>query len=598
MGEEEQSAQLEMHPMRHVVALLGLASLAAQPILPLAVQEDRCQFVVPTARAGDQFLLVVGSLACKPGSYRVTVRAAATDAAVSLPLAKDAECPIWRRHIDDVVLRQARARASQRADDGYPPVAPARRRTFHLFVGDGNFHDAAGYRALAAELSAVGKHCQVYVEADCADPTALRKTVAEAIRYFDDTVYPRIRHDFGRCADVDRDGRFTILFSRHLDQMNGGTTALRGFVRGADFLRDVRAPFGNGCDMMYLNAELRPGPPLRSLLVHEYVHAVVFSEHVLGNYLLDAPRREEESWLDEALAHVAEERLGTDWSNLDYRISAFLSAPYRYPLIVSDYHAAGRWRCHGCRGATFLFLHDCVCRDDGLPARLARSNLAGVVNLEAATSEPFAKLFRRWTTSLALGGSPHGFELNRSLGCRLLAGPRNEQVALSEGRWEGRVAGTAAAYVLLHSPDGPRSRVTVEAEAGADLQVSLIQLPADLPRLTLHVATARAGSFVLALTAHHGDVTLEDAAWERAEPTSRRLEDSSYRPDAVAGAQAREWFGNAELKAGATRTSRAIELPAGRWVFKVLARDAAGRPVAVWAEAQGPNGDGRQAATP
>ena len=57
--------------------------------------------------------------------------------------------------------------------------------------------------------------------------------------------------------------------------------------------------------MMYLNVDLRPGPHLRTLLVHEYTHAVVFSEHLFGGYPSEGPAREEESWLNEGLAHLA-----------------------------------------------------------------------------------------------------------------------------------------------------------------------------------------------------------------------------------------------------------------------------------------------------
>src|SRR5262249_45617224 len=147
----------------------------------------------------------------------------------------------------------------------------------------------------------------------------------------------------------------------------------------------------------------------RTLLAHEYTHAIVFSEHLEGEYLPQTQRRDEESWLNEGLAHLAEDLHDNGWSNLDYRISAFLSAPERYGLVVPDYYAAGHWRSHGHRGAAYLFLRWCSDRYGGDLARwLIQSNLTGVANLEAATGQPFAELFRQWSAALILSGAGIG----------------------------------------------------------------------------------------------------------------------------------------------------------------------------------------------
>src|SRR5262249_5797885 len=162
-----------------------------------------------------------------------------------------------------------------------------------------------------------------------------------------------------------------------------------GFVRGSDFYRDLRPPFGNACDMMYLNTDLQPGPHLRALLAHEYTHAAVFSAHVLAGYPADGPPQDEESWLNEGLAHLAEDWHDHGWTTRDYRISAFLNAPERSPLVAADYYGAGLWRNPGNRGAAYLFLRWCADRcGPGLARELVQSGLHGVANLEAAAREP------------------------------------------------------------------------------------------------------------------------------------------------------------------------------------------------------------------
>ena len=72
------------------------------------------------------------------------------------------------------------------------------------------------------------------------------------------------------------------------------------------------------------------------------------------------PPVEEEAWLDEAIAHLAEDSYGFSTSNIDYRVSAFLARPERYQLVVDDYYAADLFRSHGNRGSTYLFLRWCA----------------------------------------------------------------------------------------------------------------------------------------------------------------------------------------------------------------------------------------------
>ncbi len=535
----------------------------------------------------------------------------------------------------------ARARQSRPAAPDYPPAGePLRLRKFYLFVKDRGFQTPENYITVTAELRAVGQYCQVYVDRDELTPphpappprggraaVDLQPTVDDIVATFDKQVYPWARQVLGQAADVDRDGRFTILLTGWLAKLANGRVSLGGFVRGSDFFRDLAPPFGNRCDMMYLNTDLKPGPHLHTILAHEYTHAVIFSEHVFGSYLPEGLRQDEEGWLNEALAHLVEDRHGYSWSNLDYRISAYLSAPERYQLVVRDYFDSGLFRSHGNRGATYLFLRWCCDRfGDDLMRRLVQSNLAGVANLETATEQPFDELFRQWAVALAdrksriedrgsrteeaparssiLHPRSSGFgeegqgswaplrhiDLYGPLGGRLLCGPRFDQVPLAKGAYDIKLAGTSAAYLLLHSPEAQFSRVVITAEPGTDLQVTLIRLPEPTARLSLGLEAEglpTAKNVRLILTAHDHDVILEDAAWERLVPAANRPEDTSYQP-AIEGPQAiLAWFGDPHLRAGETRTSSVISLPTGdstaSWVFKIAGTDAAGHHVSAWA---------------
>jgi hypothetical protein len=406
------------------------------------------------------------------------------------------------------------------------------------------------------------------------------------VQTFDAEVYPQAQKRLGQVLDVDRDGRFTILFTNRINKLGSGGSRLDGFVRGSDFYRDLEAPFGNQCDMMYLSAELKPGPYLRTLLAHEYTHAVVFSEHVFGDYLPDHTKDDEQAWLNEALAHINEDQHGYSWSNLDYRVGAYLADPGRYSLVVPDYYRAKLWRSPGHRGATYLFLRWCVDHyGPDLVRRLVQSNLAGVNNLEAATGERFDDLFRQWSVAQLLSGTNlaladftpfRRLDLHKDLGDQSLAGPRTEPIGMANEQRALTVAGTSLAYVLLHSPAGDKTRLTVIGEAGMDLQVSLLRLPSGMGRLSARVEHS-AKETHLVITAHDTAMTLDTVGIDARPPKDTKalgIGPTSH---------------NRPLKEGESVQTEAFLTPAPRVgqekvVFRVTATDERGHHLATWVE--------------
>jgi hypothetical protein len=216
---------------------------------------------------------------------------------------------------------------------------------------------------------------------------------------------------------------------------------------------------------------------------------------------------------------------------------------------------------------------------DDLVRRLVQTDASGVANLEAGTGRPFEEMFRKWTADLVLERVSLG--VRRPLGDRLLAGPRFHEMSLAGDRRTVSVRGTSAAYLLLHSPDGPRSRVRVSAKPGDELQVSLIRLPGGVGRLQVRAeAGGKPRTVRLAVTAHDTALTLDDVVWEKM--VAHRASCERGGPD---GDTVRAWFGDPHLRAGQTRTSVPIPLPAkaDEIVFKVTAKDQSGRRVTGWA---------------
>ena len=379
------------------------------------------------------------------------------------------------------------------------PVAasPPAAREFTLLVREGDPGAAENYLPVRATLRAVGRHVQVYVDRNDADRVS-QDAVRELVSTFDDRVHPRSARLWGTARDVDGDGRFTILMTSWLGRLGGGRLAADGYVRGADFDPSVTAPFGNRCDMLYMNADVRPGPHLKTVLAHEYAHAVIAGVRS-ARASSDAPA-ELEGWLDEAVAHVTEDFHGFSRSNLDYRLRAFLTAPERHRLVVRDYFREGLFRSPGHRGATYLFLRWCVDRHgDDLLRRLIVSPLGGTVALERATGRPFPELYRDWTVDLArraVGQQRRGdFCIEEPLIPRV----RRLSVDGEEASWTAE--GTTSAYFLIEAPTGEAIRIEAGAPPAAGLQVTVfpVEDAASAPIATVRLERSTGGDATLRL---------------------------------------------------------------------------------------------------
>ena len=357
-----------------------------QPV-PIAVVDGSCRFVVPSPSPGSRTLVVVSALTPCPGSYpiRIDARPAGHAGPPILAGSSPGRPP------------DPSSRPTLPLPDP-PPDPPRPERTFFLQDRDGDPSSSSNYRQIHACLRAFGPRIQVFVDeqdVEAVDP----ETLADVVSTFEDHVLPVAREQIGVASDVDGDGRFSVLISGKLGQLAGGRLSVDGFVRGADFEANMAAPLGNRCDMMYLNAALKSGPHLRTVLAHEYTHAGTS----IAARSCSTRGSDEEGWLDEALAHLTEDLHHFSRTNIDHRVDAFLASPERYRVVVADYASAGLIRSHGHRGSTYLFLKWCVDRHGtGLIGSLARSQLRGVANLEAATGSSFADLFRGWSVSLFL----------------------------------------------------------------------------------------------------------------------------------------------------------------------------------------------------
>ena len=559
----------------------------------VAVRDGLAKFRVPVSEAESEVLVIVSALGLSPGPFPVRLDTApARDAGPPQQAVSSPSRP--------PKLRSLAAESIEETAAGPPPF----KRDFSLMIRDGDVASVSNYLAVQGVLRAVGKRVQVYVASEdggLVDSELLRDLVTT----FDDRIFPVAATSVGLARDVDGDGRFTVLLSSWLSRLSNGRNAVDGFVRVSDLDLAFSAPFGNRCDMMYLSTSLKAGPHMRTVLTHEYMHAVVFSGKAHQTEAGASVVVEEEGWLDEALAHLAEDQHGFSRSNIDYRISAFLSQPERYQLVVEDYYAANLFRSHGNRGSTYLFLRWCVDQyGPELIPTLIHSRLSGIANLEAATGCSFAELFRRWSVALYLSGidpeakheqwgTYRSVDVRNPLGDWVLAGPRVSYVTAG-GRpdcWSA--AGTSTHFAVVRGASTGAVEVSVTGPRNAELQVTAVPLPTGTARLELSARTTIAadGDLRLRATIHeqnHEPVRLTALAWEPLIPPAD-CHSQEFRHGQLDMLGISSSFGTWALAGGAAVHSRAIRLEGvhagtGPLIVKLVGTDMKGRRLAAWGE--------------
>ncbi len=582
-------------PVRHDTAADAFWTIGTPA--PIAVREGRSIVRVATPSLGSEVLVVVSALARSRGPFPIQLTARPSSGASIPELADDGP-----RHAP---LRDAAVQA-EKTESAPARGLPALNRVFHMMVRDGDAGISSNYTAIRGVLKGVGREVQIYVAPEDIDNVS-SGLIQDLIVTFDDRIYPLMARQMGTARDVDGDGRFTILLSSWLDHLGGGRCPVDGFVRVADLDPAYRCPFGNQCDMMYLNAALKAGPHVRTVMAHEYMHAVVFSQK---SFRVDSGGRQmmdEEGWLDEAIAHLAEDLNRFSTSNIDYRVSAFLTRPERYQLVVDDYYAADLFRSHGSRGSTYLFLRWCVDRygADLLPT-LVHSRLRGAANLEAATGSTFTDLYRRWSLALFLSGlepsrdkaslPEDGF---RSISMRApcedweLAGPRFTRVSADGSSDCWSALGTTSHFTVVESSPTGAVEIEVAGPPEAELQVTVLPLGADLPRLELEVSKLRGHGGELRLSARIKEqngvpVRLSALSWEPVTP-SASPHSAGFRCGRLDMLGIAAAFGSSVLEAGGELHSRPIPMPGvstsnGLLAIKVIGTDEKGRRIAAWAE--------------
>jgi hypothetical protein len=271
------------------------------------------------------------------------------------------------------------------------------------------------YTQVEAELMYQGSHTLLYVDKRTPSENITSDDAEELGDFFDQSVYSTNHSCFGVESDINGDGKVAILLSPVVNELTDPGTASSGFIAGffnpIDLLPElVDSRTTNGMEIFYC---IVPDPAadfgnefpkdlimpyISGVLPHEFLHMIMFNYRILiygdgiyGTY-------QEKLWLEESMAHIAENLNGHDQANAG-RVNLFLRDPGDAHLIYNRDDALE------ARGAGFLFLRLMGDRfGDEIYKDMVQSRKRGRENVKSAVGEDFMELFIDWGVSCYLSG--------------------------------------------------------------------------------------------------------------------------------------------------------------------------------------------------
>lgn len=297
----------------------------------------------------------------------------------------------------------------------------------------------------AARVMAVGK--KAIVVADTLNPSNgyTQAEYASIATTFDDVVDAIDTKAFGQPSDIDGNGHVVLYFTSAVNALTPKNAGyyIGGFFYSRDLFPNTSTATIDACatsnvaEMFYL---LVPDPSgaingnafsktfvtsaTISTTAHEYQHLINASRRL---YVNTAATDFEETWLDEGLAHMAEELLFYGRAGLSplTNINATLlrsNDTYRTTFnddAIANFSRLGSFLTNpsanspyadndslATRGATWSFLRYAIdqqsATQESLLYQIVNSNFTGLTNLRTVFGSDLTPLFRDWATSLIL----------------------------------------------------------------------------------------------------------------------------------------------------------------------------------------------------
>ena len=324
-----------------------------------------------------------------------------------------------------------------------------------------NLCSASGSTPVGARVVFVGQH-GVMLE-DTLSPTRgqLDSLYTLVGQEFDTNMWTLLNANFGSPlamdAQTDNNQRFYMLFSQVINNLQGGTIA--GFVASSDFFPQTSCPGSNLAEIFYARVPTVTGSGIangtagdwyrrtRTVMVHEVKHIVSFAERFARGFVPTGTFNNEDRWLEESSAMLAEEL----WARTVYNYQAKSNVTYAQSVGCEVRPNGSTNPVYGNCGLGkplsmfdhFILLHDYEANNEGLSplgstatgdftfygsgwsflrwvvdnygtsesaflnALTREFSNAGVQNVEARTGRTFADLINDWSVALVMDDYPN-----------------------------------------------------------------------------------------------------------------------------------------------------------------------------------------------
>jgi hypothetical protein len=272
-------------------------------------------------------------------------------------------------------------------------------------------------------VMAVGAH-SIIAQDDAASGDGLAASDFQSIAALvDASVYPTDTLHFGSPSDIDGNGRVILYYTPQVATITTGDPAIVGgfFFRGDLFPKSTCASSNQG-EILYLSTPTASTPASTLLtetpgtIAHVLEHLINAANHIKTNAAAF-----EDPWLDEALAHAAEDFVGravsgyTDEQLLTYadisanpdafvayfepnarRYETFLSAPYNVGGADTTADTSQAARGAAWTLLRFAFDHYSSSSPVTLSRALAAGPATGIYNFVTATGAPLDSVIEGW----------------------------------------------------------------------------------------------------------------------------------------------------------------------------------------------------------
>ncbi|MEO6057848.1 MAG: hypothetical protein ABIQ49_13520 [Gemmatimonadales bacterium] len=315
------------------------------------------------------------------------------------------------------VVEASRARIAASAAS-VPPVVGA-KRMFNVCATT----SCDSFVTSLATAKVVGQRVAIFLD-DSAGSGYTQTDLDNVGNLFDDYLYPIDTTAFGPASDLDNNGVVTVLLTQNVNKLspdcNATGSVILGFFYGLDLLPSQAN--SNGGEVFYglVPGSATPGctisdnfatQTLPGVFIHEFQHMISFNQHVLVRGGIS-----EDTWLNEALSHFAEELGGENvpdafcmpaFGNCESQFNGGnIDNAYGYlddpeaSFLIEPGTSSGTLEE---RGANWLFLrwladHFAATQPQGteLTRALVLTNRTGSTNVEAVTGDAFGTLVSQW----------------------------------------------------------------------------------------------------------------------------------------------------------------------------------------------------------